>query len=100
VIEFAVAWPALPLTLAAILIERLIGNAASGLRTSISLSALIAAAYLGAGALGVWFVGPLPHNPTYDYLGTPPGHIWVRLRSLRFPPIWANPHNDRPCTDP
>jgi hypothetical protein len=64
VIEFQVAWPALLLTLAAILIEKLAG------RPGINLSILIAAAYIGAGALGVWFAGPLPHNPAYDYLNT------------------------------
>ena len=75
VIEFAAAWPLLPLTLAAVLVEKLMAGAASELRANRALAALIAAAYLSAGVAGVWFAGPLPHNPVYDYLDAPPTYF-------------------------
>jgi hypothetical protein len=68
-IEFATAWPVLPMTAAAIAIEKF--TRAAMPRGNVALSTVVAAAYLGVAVAAVHFSGPLPHNPEYDYLGRP-----------------------------
>ena len=83
-IEFAAAWPVLPMTGAAIAIENF--SRANMPQGSMALSTIVAVAYLGVAVAAVHYSGALPHNPEYDYLGRPASFEGPSLQPLKSSP--------------
>jgi hypothetical protein len=67
-IEFAVAWPIVPLTAVVIAVEKVLERQPYHYRRGMALSVMIGAAYIAAAVAVVVSSGPPPHNPQYDYL--------------------------------
>jgi hypothetical protein len=68
--DFRVAWPVLPLTAAAIAIERILESRPDHYSRGVPSAVLIAAFYMAVAGAVVDTAGPLPHNPLYDGAAT------------------------------
>lgn len=68
VIEFAAAWPVLPLTLIVIAAEKILERQPLHVQRHFGLSAFLGGFYAGIGIAALGVVGALPHNPAFDFL--------------------------------